>query len=183
MTSPEFQWAGSNSCQSGREGMLTSEAQSRNYSAAAGQGPGPPQGVPATISLSSFADTEIFIRLEKLTGCCPQAGRPQTSWNQNIDDGDSRLHHLQPIRRLSTSWSHPFWIITVKLLTTPSRSGHTGLWPSLLAKQYYSFQLYPKLCPWVLIWCQHIEAGISMTNRNKLQYLKTMINSLQAPKI
>ena len=30
----------------------------------------------------------------------------------------------QSIRRMSTNWSHPLWIITVKLLTTPSRSGH-----------------------------------------------------------
>lgn len=106
----------------------TSEAQSGNDSAATGQGPGPLTGCQHNIS-------ELFCRhwnlhqVEKLTGCCPQAWRPQTSWNQNIDNADSHLPHLQPVRRLSTSWSHPFWIITMKLLTTPSRLGHTGLWP------------------------------------------------------
>ena len=54
----------------------------------------PPQGMQTTVSLSSFADTEIFVRLEKLTECCPQACRPQASWNQNIDGADSHLPHL-----------------------------------------------------------------------------------------
>ena len=101
----------------------------------------PPQGIHITISLSCFADTEIPTRWEKLKLCCPQACRPQTSWNWMVDDADSCLLPRQPIRRMSTSWSHPPWTITIKLLTTHSRSGHTVLRtqahraPFCLAKQ------------------------------------------------
>ena len=63
----------------------------------------PPQGIHITISLSCFADIDTPTRWEKLTVCCPQARRPQTSWNQQVDDADSRLLHHQPIRRMSTS--------------------------------------------------------------------------------
>ena len=63
----------------------------------------PPQGIQTTISLSCFADTETLTRWEKLTVCCSQAHRPQTGWNQNVDDADSHLPPHQPIRRMSTS--------------------------------------------------------------------------------
>ena len=33
--------------------------------------------------------TETPTRWEELTVCCPQARRPQTSWNQQVDDDDS----------------------------------------------------------------------------------------------
>ena len=55
--------------------------------------------------------------------CCPQACRPQTSWNLKVDDADSYLPHHQPIRGMSTSWSHALWSITIKLLTNLSRWG------------------------------------------------------------
>ena len=65
---------------------------------------------------------------KKLTVCCPQARRPQTGWNQKVDDADSYLSHHQPIKIRSTSWSHcPLWTITMKLLTTSSRFAHTVL--------------------------------------------------------
>ena len=100
----------------------------------------PPQGIHVTISLSCFADTETPTRWEKLTVCCPQACRPQTSWNQ-VDDTDSQLPHHRPIRRMPMSLSRPLWPITIKLLTIPSRSGHKVLralarcGPFCLAKQ------------------------------------------------
>ena len=85
------------------------------------------QRIYIAISLSYFADTETSTRWEKLTVCCPQAHRPQTCWNQKVGDADSQLPRHQPIRRMSTSWWCPLWTITIKLLTTPSRSGHTVL--------------------------------------------------------
>ena len=42
-----------------------------------------------------------------------------------VDDADSRLAHHQPIRRMSTSWLHPVWSITIKLLTIFSKLGRT----------------------------------------------------------
>ena len=105
MTFPEFQW--------GRfKQMLIREGRGcrdkggtvrRTNSAALGQGPGSPSRDTQTISLSCFADTESPTRWEKLTVCCPQARRPQTGWNQKVDDADSHLPHHQPIRRMSTS--------------------------------------------------------------------------------
>ena len=92
-----------------------------------------------TVSLSCFADTETPTRWEKLTVCCPQAGRSQTCWNQKVGDAHSHLPHHQPIRRVSMSWARPLWTITIKLLTNPSRSGHSfegisPLWPPLPGK-------------------------------------------------
>ena len=89
----------------------------------------PPQGIHRTVFLSCFADTEMKppTRWEKLTVCCPSACRPQTGWNQKVDDADSHLPHHQPIRRKSTRWSHPpLWKITIKLIIS-SRWGHTVL--------------------------------------------------------
>ena len=139
MTFPEFQW--------GRfKQMLIREGRGcrdkggtvrRTNSAALGQGPGSPSRDTQTISLSCFADTESPTRWEKLTVCCPQARRPQTGWNQKVDDADSHLPHHQPIRRMSTSWSRPLWTIIIKFVTTPSRLEHTvfegisPLWPPL----------------------------------------------------
>ena len=126
----------------------------RNNSAALGRVLIPSQEIYITIYLSCFADTEIPTRWKKLTVCCPGAYRLQTGWNQKVDDADSHLLHHQPIRRMSTSWLHhqpirrmstrwsrPLWTITIKLLTTPSRAGHTVLralvccGPLCLAKQ------------------------------------------------
>ena len=49
----------------------------------------PPQGIYITISLSCFADTVTPTRWEKLTVCCPQTHRPQSSWNWKVDDAGS----------------------------------------------------------------------------------------------
>lgn len=56
-----------------------------------------------------------------ITVSLPQAQRPQARWNQKFDDTDSHIPYNQAIRRMSASWSHPLWIITIKLLTTFSR--------------------------------------------------------------
>ena len=66
----------------------------------------PHQRIHTTIPLSCFADNETPSRWEKLT-CCPEAHRPQTSWNQKVDDADSYLPHHQPIRRMSMNWLRP----------------------------------------------------------------------------
>ena len=52
--------------------------------------------------LNCSADSETLTRGKKVTVCCPQAHRPQTSWNQNVD-GDSLLPYHQPVRRISMS--------------------------------------------------------------------------------
>ena len=73
----------------------------------------------------------------------PTSTRPQTSWNQKVDDADSHLPHKQPIRRMSMSWSRPFWTTAINL-TTRSRSWHTVLralaccGPLCLTKQFFS---------------------------------------------
>ena len=85
------------------------------------------QGSPhITIALSYFADVKNPTRWEKLTVYCPQACRPQTSWNQ-IFDSDSQLSHHQPARKMYMSWSCSLWTITVRFITTLSRWGHTVL--------------------------------------------------------
>ena len=58
--------------------------QARKSGAAVGQGLGSPQGIHRKIWLSHSADTESPSRWEKLTVCCPQAGRPQTNWNRRM---------------------------------------------------------------------------------------------------
>ena len=101
----------------GREGMQRQGRRSQDTTVQPwGRALVPPQGIHVTISLSCFEDTETPTRWEKLKVCCPQACKPQTRCNQKVDDADSH----QPIRRMSTSWSHPFlWTIAIKLLTAP----------------------------------------------------------------
>ena len=127
LTFPEFQQADSNKQLLIRE--RTREEKSRETIVQPwGKVLVPSQGIHITRSLSCFSDTESPTRWEKLTVCCPQALRPQTGWNQKVDDADSHLPHHQPSRRMSRSWSpRPLWTITIKLLLPPSRSGHTVL--------------------------------------------------------
>ena len=56
----------------------TREEESGNNSATLGQSPGSPSGIHITISLSCFADPDIPIKWEKVTGYCPQAQRSKT---------------------------------------------------------------------------------------------------------
>ena len=72
--------------------------------------------------------------------CCSQACGPQTSWNQKVDDADSRWPHHQPVRRISMSWSHPRSLNTIKIPHYPlqggthSSEGTSPLWPPLPGK-------------------------------------------------
>lgn len=43
-----------------------------------------------------------------------------TSRSQMGSDADSHLPHHQPVRRMSTYWTHSLWTIPIKLLTIPS---------------------------------------------------------------
>ena len=112
----------------GREGT---QRQGRNSQekqwCSLGAGPGSASRDTCNNIFDRFADTESPTGQEKLTACCPPAQRPQTRWNQKVDDADFRWPHHQPIRRMSTSWSRPLWTMTIKPLTTPSRAGHTVL--------------------------------------------------------
>ena len=115
-----------------REGRAQRQGRSseRNSSAASGQVL-IPSGDTQTGSLSCFADTERPTRREKLTVCRPQARGAQTCWNQKVEDADSRLPHHPSVRGRSVSGSHrpPLWAsLTIKLLTTPTRWGHTWCW-------------------------------------------------------
>ena len=92
------------------------------------------------------------IRWEKSMVCYTQAHRTQSCGNQQVDDADSHLLH-QPVRRTSMSWPCSLWTITIKLLTTFSKWGHTVLrtlahcGPLCLAtQQSASFLLHLKLC-------------------------------------
>ena len=126
---PEFQQADSSSCSLGKGGDARKgrNKQSRETIMQPwGKVLVPHQWIHTTISLSCFADTETPSRWEKLTMVwCPQACRPQSSWNLKVDDADSYLPHHQPIRRMSTSWSRPSWTITIKLPTILSKWGHS----------------------------------------------------------
>ena len=70
----------------------------------------------------------------------PRAGRPQTGWNQNVDDADSQLPHHRPIRRMSVSKpTTPCFLNTARLFTTSFRAGVSFegislLWPPLPGK-------------------------------------------------
>ncbi|KAM9104968.1 pyroglutamyl-peptidase 1 isoform 4-T4 [Megaptera novaeangliae] len=55
-------------------------------------------GLDVSVTISQDAG-----RWKRVTVCCPQARRPQASWNQKVEDVDSRLPHHQPIRRMSMS--------------------------------------------------------------------------------
>ena len=92
------------------------------------------------------------IRWEKSMVCYTQAHRTQSGWNQQVDDANSHLLR-QPVRRMSMSWPCCLWTITIKLLTTFSKWGHTSsrtlahCGPLCLAKQQSdSFLLHLKLC-------------------------------------
>ena len=85
----------------------------------------PRQAIYITTSLSCFTDTETPTRWEQLRVWYAPAHRLQTSWNQKVDDADSHLPHHKPISRMSLSRSRSLWTITVKLLTTLPRAGHS----------------------------------------------------------
>uniref|UniRef100_A0A8C9BIA9 Pyroglutamyl-peptidase I n=1 Tax=Phocoena sinus TaxID=42100 RepID=A0A8C9BIA9_PHOSS len=57
--------------------------------------------IPALWEKHSPQILETSTRRKRVTICCPQAHRPQASWNQKVDDVDSRLPHHWPIRRMS----------------------------------------------------------------------------------
>ena len=105
MTFPEFQWGRFKQMliREGGDAETREEQSGEPIVQPWGRVLVPPQGTHITISLSCFADTETRTRWEKLTVCCPQARRPQTGWNQKVDDADCHLPHHQPIRRISTS--------------------------------------------------------------------------------
>ena len=101
----------------------TRKEQSRNSSAPWGRVLAPPQAMHIAISLRCFADTEIPTWWDMLTACCPQAWRPQTSRNQEVDHADFKLppHHQKNIHELITPSSlnhsyktshYPFQVLT-----------------------------------------------------------------------
>ena len=77
------------------------------------------------------------------------------------------LHPLPPTNQKNAhSQSHPLWTLTLKLLTSLSRLGHTALRALVhcgslcLAKQEsYPFVLHSELCLWIWIQCRSSEAG------------------------
>ena len=97
----------------------------------------PHRGIHTAISLSHL---QILNPLQVGEVCCSQAGRPQTHWNQKVDDAKSHLPHRYPIRRMSTSWSCPLWTMSGKHLTnsfkvgTHSFKGICPLWSPLPGK-------------------------------------------------
>ena len=92
-------------------------------SAALGRGLASPQWIHRTVSLSCFADTETPFRWEKIIAHTNR----ETPDLMELEGGEADSHspHPQPIRRMSVNWPHPLWTIPIKLLTTPSRSGHS----------------------------------------------------------
>ena len=99
----------------------------------------PPQGMHIAISLSCFSDTEIPTGWDMLIAWCPQARRPQTIWNQEVDHAHFKLppHHQKNIHELITPSSlnhsyktshYPFQVLTY------SFEDISPLWPSLPSK-------------------------------------------------
>ena len=99
----------------------------RNNSAALGQGPGSPSRDTHNSTFELFCRYWNLLQVGEVNCMLPTGTWPQTGWNQKVGDADSYLPFHQPIRRVSTSWSHPPWTITIKLFTTPSRLGHIVL--------------------------------------------------------
>ena len=147
------------------------ETVKRNNSAALGQGPGSP---PTDTHNNIF---ELFCRYWNPL----QVGRVNNYWwyasHKHVDPrpvGTWRLMMLtstylttnQPIRRMSTSWSH---LITIKLLTTLSKLGHMGfegispLWPPLPGKAIKLFFSTSPKTLWDLTQCQGTEAGFGFS--------------------
>ena len=74
----------------GRQRMQRQERSSQvNNSAALGQGPGSPSRDKLHNISELFAKAETSRKWESLRICCLQSCRPQTSWNQKVDDADS----------------------------------------------------------------------------------------------
>ena len=127
-----------------------------------GQGSGLPQGMYINNIFELFCRYQTLTRWEKLTVSCLQALRPQTSWKQKVSDVDSLLPHLN--HKIVHELIMPSLYHYYKLLTTPTKSGHTIVrtlaccGPLRLAKQQSCpFLLHPKLCLWDLIWYQGTE--------------------------
>ena len=59
--------------------------------------------------LGALLQTETPTWWKKLKSMarCPQAGTPQTGWNQKVDDVDAQWRHRPPIRRMSMRWPRP----------------------------------------------------------------------------
>ena len=82
-----------------------------------------------------------------LTVCWPQAWRSHISWNQKVNDVVSQLHHHQPIRSKSMSWSRPapwtLWDSSLPLQgETHSLEGISQVWPPLPGKTIKLFKMY-----------------------------------------
>ena len=59
-------------------------------------------------------------------GILPTSMQTPDQLGLKVDDADSYLLHHQPIRKVSMSWSHRLWTITLKLLTIFSGVGEEG---------------------------------------------------------
>ena len=102
----------------------------------------PHQSIHTAISLSYFTDTESPSRWDKLMandGMLPTNIKTPDQLDLKADDADSYLPHHQLIKRMSTSWSHPFWTITIKIFSLPQVGtygfeGVNPLWPPLPGK-------------------------------------------------
>ena len=57
-------------------------------------------------------------------GILPTSRQTPDQLDLKIEDADCFLPHHPPIRRMSTSWQHPLWKITIKLLTILSKWTH-----------------------------------------------------------
>ena len=102
---PEFQRAGSDSCQSwkGWNAEIREEQSECNSCSLGSKALVPALGIHKTIILSCF---QIEKPLQVGEASCPEAHRPRQLEPEAEDDHSHWPHHL-PIRRMSTSWSDP----------------------------------------------------------------------------
>ena len=69
------------------------------------------------------------LQAKEVSVCCPQAQRPQTSWNQKVNDVDSSLPQHPPVSRTSLSWPYT-WQSSPPLfpIKSPSKTWGVGSW-------------------------------------------------------
>lgn len=85
--------------------------------------------------------------------------RPHPGWNQKVDDVDSQLPHHQPVRGMSTSWSHP---------PTPSLMLFFKMLPR---KPLGSSGLLSSGCPGLLAWHRGINCTFLHHNPVSVEWL------------